>query len=96
MQPEQLEAEQDEQPLDMEWVVPSLPRDTPLKHENSCSTSSDWQSGQVTLFPVEGPTTSFSNSDAHFKHLNSYIGIAASCMQLSIIPDHNQVAPRHQ
>jgi hypothetical protein len=42
----QLEAEQEEQPEDIGRVVPSLERETPLKLENNCSTSFDWQSGQ--------------------------------------------------
>jgi hypothetical protein len=33
LQLEQLEAEQEEQPLDMECVLPSLERETPLKLE---------------------------------------------------------------
>ena len=33
LQPAQLEEAQEEQPLDMEWVLPSLERDTPLKLE---------------------------------------------------------------
>jgi hypothetical protein len=33
LQPAQLDAEQDEHPEDMEWVAPSLPRETPLKLE---------------------------------------------------------------
>jgi hypothetical protein len=77
LQPAQLEAAHDEQPLDMECVLPSLDFETPLKHENSFSTSPDWHSGQETPFS-EDPKTSFSNSDLHFKHLNSNIGIATS------------------
>jgi len=41
LQPAQLEAWHDEQPEDIEWVVPSLERDTPLKLEKSLSTSFD-------------------------------------------------------
>jgi hypothetical protein len=77
LQLEQLVAEQEEQPLDMEWVLPSLERDTPLKLENIFSTLSDSQSGQVTPFS-DDPKTSFSNSDSHFRHLNSNIGMATS------------------
>jgi hypothetical protein len=46
LQPAQLEDEQDEQPEDIDLVVPSLERETPLKLENNLSTSFDWQSGQ--------------------------------------------------
>jgi hypothetical protein len=46
LQPEQLDAEQEEQPEDIDRVVPSLERETPLKLEKSLSTSFDWQSGQ--------------------------------------------------
>jgi len=73
----QLEAEQEEQPLDMDWVLPSLERETPEKQEKSFSTSSDWQPGQEIPLS-EFPNTSFSNSDSHFKHLNSNIGITSS------------------
>lgn len=76
MQLAQLEELQDEHPEDMEWVLPSLPRETPLKLEKSCSISFDWQSGQS--ISVEEPNTSFSNSDSHFKHLYSKMGISTS------------------
>jgi hypothetical protein len=72
----QLEELQEEHPDDMEWVLPSLPRETPLKLEKSCSISFDWQSGQS--ISVEAPNTSFSKSDSHFKHLYSKIGILTS------------------
>lgn len=77
LHPAQLEAEQDEQPLDMERVLPSLDLETPLKHEKSLSISLLSHSGQETPFS-EGPKTSFSNSDWHFRHLNSNIGITTS------------------
>jgi hypothetical protein len=57
--------------------VPSLERDTPLKQENSLSTSFDWQSGHWMPFS-EAPKTSFSNSDSHFKHLYSNMGMTIS------------------
>jgi len=77
----QLVAAHEEQPLDMDCVLPSLDRDTPLKLEKSFSTSPDWQSGHETPFS-DDPNTSFSNSDSHFKHLNSNIGIATSAVFL--------------
>jgi len=78
LHPAQLEAAQEEQPEDMEWVVPSLERDTPLKHENSFSTSFDWQSGHSMPFSEAAPNTSFSNSAPHFVHLYSKIGMIPS------------------
>jgi hypothetical protein len=45
LQPEQLDAEHEEQPDDIDCVEPSLERETPLKQEKSCSISLDWQSG---------------------------------------------------
>jgi len=60
----------------MEWVVPSLERETPLKLEKSRSTSFDRQSGHSTPFPEAAPNTSFSNSDSHFRHLYSNMGIS--------------------
>ncbi len=45
MHPAQLEAEQDEQPDDIDRVEPSLERETPLKLEKSLSTSFESQSG---------------------------------------------------
>jgi hypothetical protein len=41
LQPAQLEAEQAEHPEDMERVLPSAPRETPLKLENILSISFD-------------------------------------------------------
>jgi hypothetical protein len=78
LQPAQVEAVQEEQPEDMDLVVPSLERETPLKHEKSCSTSFDWQSGQWIPFPEDAPNTSFSNSVSHFRHLYSKIGMTTS------------------
>jgi hypothetical protein len=77
----QLEEEQEEQPLDIECVVPSLPRETPLKLEKSFSISADWQSGQD--IPLGLPNTSFSNSESHFRHLYSNIGITTSAASFS-------------
>jgi len=74
LQPAQLEALQEEHPEDMEWVVPSLDRETPLKLEKSRSTSPDLQSGHCVPFS-DAPKTSFSNSDSHFRHLYSKMGI---------------------
>lgn len=78
MQPAQLDAAHDEQPEDSDRVLPSLERDTPLKLEKSCSISWDWQSGHDIPFPEDVPNTSFSNSDLHFVHLYSKIGINTS------------------
>jgi hypothetical protein len=78
LQPAQLEAEQEEQPDDIDRVLPSLDRETPLKQEKSLSTSPDLQSGQLMPFSEDAPKTSFSNSASHFKHLYSNIGIATS------------------
>jgi hypothetical protein len=75
LQPAQLDAAQEEQPDDMDLVDPSLPRETPLKQEKSCSTSLDSQSGHWIPFPDPEPKTSFSNSASHFRHLYSNIGI---------------------
>jgi hypothetical protein len=77
LHPAQLEAEQDEQPLDMECVLPSLDLETPLKQEKSFSTFVLSHSGQETPLS-DDPKTSFSNSDWHFRHLNSNIGIKTS------------------
>ena len=79
LHPAQLEAAQDAQPLDMECVVPSLDFETPLKQEKSFSTCSLSHSGQDTPLS-DDPKTSFSNSDSHFKHLNSNIGITTSAV----------------
>jgi hypothetical protein len=62
-------------PEDIGLVLPSLERETPLKQEKSLSTSCDWQSGHWMPFSEEAPKTSFSNSDLHFKHWYSKIGI---------------------
>ena len=78
MQPAQLEELQEEQPEDIEWLVPSLERETPLKQEKILSTSSDSHSGQAIPFSEEDPMMSFSNSDLHFKHLYSNIGMISS------------------
>jgi hypothetical protein len=74
----QLEALQEEHPEDMECVLPSLERETPLKLEKSFSISCDWQSGQEIPFSEDVPKTSFSNSDSHFKHLYSNMGMVTS------------------
>jgi hypothetical protein len=73
-QPEEL---QEEHPEDIVWVLPSLERETPLKLENSLSTSLDSQSGQEIPLS-EDPKISFSNSDSHFKHLYSNMGMFSS------------------
>ena len=80
LQPAQLEALQEEHPDDMECVLPSLERETPLKHENSRSTALDWQSGQQIPFSEDAPNISFSNSDSHLVHLYSKIGMATICL----------------
>jgi hypothetical protein len=74
----QLEALQEEHPEDIEWVAPSLDRETPLKLEKSLSISFDWHRGQAIPFSDDAPKTSFSNSDSHFRHLYSKIGMATS------------------
>ncbi len=74
----QLEALQEEHPEDIGRVVPSLERETPLKLEKSRSISCDLHSGQETPFSEEAPKTSFSNSESHFKHLYSKIGMVTS------------------
>ena len=71
----QLEALQEEHPEDIGRDVPSLERETPLKLENSLSISPDWQSGQAIPFSDDIPKISFSNSDSHFRHLYSNMGI---------------------
>lgn len=71
----QLEALQEEHPEDIEWVAPSLDRETPLKLEKSLSISFDWHCGQAIPFSDDAPKTSFSNSESHFKHLYSKIGM---------------------
>jgi len=76
LQPAQLLALHELHPEDKECVIPSLPRETPLKQELSCSTSFDWQSGQLIPFSEEEPRISFSNTELHFRHLYSKIGIA--------------------
>jgi hypothetical protein len=78
LQPAQLEALQEEHPDDMDRVLPSLERDTPLKLEKSLSISRDWHSGQESPFSEEAPKTSFSNSASHFKHLYSNMGMVTS------------------
>jgi len=80
LQPAQLEAEQEEHPDDIGRVLPSLERETPLKLENSLSTSCELQSGQSIPFSDDGPKTSFSNSASHFKHLYSKMGITTSSL----------------
>lgn len=77
MQLAQLEELQEEQPDDIERVLPSLDRDTPLKLENSLSTLVELQSGQLTP-SSDPPKTIFSNSDSHFRHLYSKIGMITS------------------
>jgi len=77
LQPAQVEAWHAEHPEDMGRVLPSLARETPLKLEKSLSISRDWQSGQLIPFS-DDPRTSFSNSDSHFKHLYSKIGMTTS------------------
>ena len=74
----QLEALQEEHPEDIGRDVPSLERETPLKLENSLSISPDWQSGQAIPFSDDIPKISFSNSDSHFRHLYSNMGMATS------------------
>jgi hypothetical protein len=77
----QLDDAQDEHPEDIGFVEPSLDRETPLKLEYNCSTSLDRHSGH--RIPACDPKTSFSNSESHFRHLNSNIGIPST----SSIPD---------
>ena len=74
----QLEELQEEHPEDIEWVAPSLDRETPLKLEKSLSISFDWHWGHSIPFSDDAPKTSFSNSESHFKHLYSKIGMATS------------------
>jgi len=83
LQPAQLEAEQEEQPEDIECVLPSLERETPLKLEKSCSTSPDWHSGQTIPLFRDCPKTSFSNSEEHLRHRYSKMGMAASILSES-------------
>jgi hypothetical protein len=78
LQPAQLEALQEEHPEDIDRVLPSLERETPLKHEKSRSTSEDWHLGQWMPFSEDDPNTSFSNSCSHFAHLYSNIGMTTS------------------
>jgi len=78
LQPAQLDALQEEQPEDIEWLVPSLERETPLKQEKTRSTSPEAQSGHAIALSDEDPMMSFSNSDLHFKHLYSNIGMISS------------------
>ena len=80
LQPAQLEELQEEHPDDIEWVVPSPDRETPLKLEKSLSISFDWHWGQAIPFSDDAPKTSFSNSESHFKHLYSKIGILISSL----------------
>ena len=82
LQPAQLDALQDEHPEDMEWVLPSLDRETPLKQEKSLSIFCDWHWGQE-IPPSEDPKTSFSNSDSHSKHLYSNMGMISSTQFLA-------------
>jgi len=80
LQPAQLEELHEEHPDDMECELPSLERETPLKQENSLSTSFDWQSGQLIPFSEAALNTSFSNSDSHFRHLYSKMGMTTSAL----------------
>jgi hypothetical protein len=59
-------------------VLPSLPLETPLKQEKSLSTSGESQQVQWIPSAPEELKTSFSNSESHFKHLYSKIGIITS------------------
>jgi len=68
LQPEQLEAWQDEQPDERERVLPLLERETPLKLENSLSISCDSHWGHAIPSSDSDPKTSFSNSERHFRH----------------------------
>jgi hypothetical protein len=75
-------------------VLPSLERETPLKLEKSCSTSGAWQSGHLMPFPDDAPKTSFSNSDSHFKHLYSKMGINPSTPKFFHYQDRSILANR--
>jgi hypothetical protein len=78
LQPAQLEALQEEHLEDRDRVLPSPDRETPLKQEKILSTLCDLHSGQSMSFSEDIPKTSFSNSELHFKHLYSKIGITTS------------------
>jgi len=64
-------------------VVPSLPRETPLKQEKSCSTSLDWQSGQQIPFSEAAPIAS---PDIYIQK--------SAWLLLSFLPDALMVAQR--